>query len=104
MIESENNPNSEIAVFEGFFDYLTFRNLEREHSNCDYLILNSTVMLYKVEKKLKKYDKISLFLDNDANGNTVKARIQNQYQNVEDCSLIYHGYKDLNEWFCKKEN
>ncbi len=104
LIESENNPNSEIAVFEGFFDYLTFRNLEREHSNCDYLILNSTVMLYKVEKKLKKYDKISLFLDNDANGNTVKARIQNQYQNVEDCSLIYHGYKDLNEWFCKKEN
>ena len=103
LIESENNPNNEIAVFEGFFDYLTFRNLEREHSNCDYLILNSTVMLYKVEKKLKKYDKISLFLDNDANGNTVKARIQNQYQNVEDCSLIYYGYKDLNAWFCKKE-
>ena len=104
LIESENNPNSEIAVFEGFFDYLTFRNLEREHSNCDCLILNSTSMLYKAEEKLKGYDKISLFLDNDANGNAVKEKIQNQYQNVEDCSLIYHGYKDLNKWFCKKEN
>ena len=104
LIESENNPNSEIAVFEGFFDYLTFRNLETENPTCDYLILNSTAMFFKAEQKLKGYDKISLFLDNDANGNAVKEKIQNQYQNVEDCSLIYHGYKDLNKWFCKKEN
>ena len=103
LIKGENNPNSEIAVFEGFFDYLTFRNLEREHSNCDCLILNSTAMLYKAEEKLKDYDKISLFLDNDTNGIVVKEKIQNQYQNVEDCSLIYYGYKDLNAWFCKKE-
>ena len=104
LIESENNQNNEIAVFEGFFDYLTFRNLETENPTCDYLILNSTAMLFKAEQKLKGYDKISLFLDNDANGNAVKEKIQNQYQNVEDCSLIYHGYKDLNKWFCKKEN
>jgi len=104
LIKGENNPNSEIAVFEGFFDYLTFRNLETENPTCDYLILNSTAMLFKAEQKLKGYDKISLFLDNDANGNAVKEKIQNQYQNVEDCSLIYHGYKDLNKWFCKKEN
>ena len=104
LIKSENNPNREIAVFEGFFDYLTFRNLETERSTCDYLILNSTAMLFKVEEKLKRYDKISLFLDNDPNGNTVKVRIQNQYQNVEDCSLVYYESKDLNEWFCKKED
>ena len=60
-------------------------------------------MLFKAEEKLKDYDKISLFLDNDTNGIVVKEKIQNQYQNVEDCSLIYYGYKDLNAWFCKKE-
>ena len=103
LIESENNQNNEIAVFEGFFDYLTFRNLETENPTCDYLILNSTAMLFKAEEKLKDYDKISLFLDNDTNGILVKEKIQNQYQNVEDCSLIYYGYKDLNAWFCKKE-
>jgi 5S rRNA maturation endonuclease (ribonuclease M5) len=103
LIKGENNPNNEIAVFEGFFDYLTFRNLETENPTCDYLILNSTAMLFKAEEKLKDYDKISLFLDNDTNGIVVKEKIQNQYQNVEDCSLIYYGYKDLNEWFCKKE-
>ncbi len=104
LIETEPNPNNEILIFEGFFDYLTFRNLEKsDNPTFDFLILNSTAMLFKAEERLKKYETISLFLDNDANGKAVKARIQNQYKNVEDCSLIYHDFKDLNEWFCEKE-
>ena len=96
------NQSSEICIFEGFFDYLTFKNLEKkENSNSDYLILNSTAMFFKVEETLKKYNKISLFLDNDANGKFVKSKIYNQYKNVEDCSLIYQKFKDLNEWFSK---
>lgn len=94
------NQSSEICIFEGFFDYLTFRNLEKkENSTSDYLILNSTAMLFKVEETLKKYAKILVFLDNDDNGKFVKSKIQNQYKNVEDCSLIYQKFKDLNEWF-----
>ena len=99
------NQSSEICIFEGFFDYLTYKNLEKkENSNSDYLILNSTAMFFKVEETLKKYNKISLFLDNDANGKFVKSKIYNQYKNVEDCSLIYQEFKDLNEWFCSKED
>ena len=99
------NQSSEICIFEGFFDYLTYKNLEKkENSNSDYLILNSTAMFYKVEETLKKYNKISMFLDNDSNGGFVKSKIQNHYKNLEDCSLIYQGFKDLNEWFCSKEN
>lgn len=104
FIQSEQNPNNEIVVFEGFFDYLTFRNLEKsDNPTSDFLILNSTAMLFKTKEKLKEYDKISLFLDNDTNGKSVKIKILNQYKNVEDCSLIYHDFKDLNEWFCEKE-
>ena len=69
------NQSSEICIFEGFFDYLTYKNLEKkENSNSDYLILNSTAMFFKVEEILKNYDKISLFLDNDANGKFVKSK------------------------------
>ena len=57
-------------------------------------------MLFKVEVELKKYAKISLFLDNDANGNATKNIIQKKYGNVEDCSLFYCDFKDMNEWFC----
>lgn len=101
LIKTQKNNFDEIAIFEGFFDYLTYRNLEKEQSS-DYLILNSTSMLFKVENKLKKYDKISLFLDNDSNGKSVKSKIENQYENVEDCSLIYNGFEDLNKWYCSK--
>ena len=102
LLKNELNSFNEILIFEGFFDYLTYKNLEqKENSNSDYLILNSTAMLFKVEELLRKYQKISLFLDNDDNGELVKSKIQNQYKykNVEDCSLIYQKFKDLNEWF-----
>ena len=103
LIKNELRISNDILIFEGFFDYLTYKNLEKkENSNSDHLILNSTAMLFKVEEVLKKYDKISLFLDNDTNGKSVKEKIQNQYKNVEDCSLLYVDFKDLNEWGCKK--
>ena len=105
LIKNELNISNEILIFEGFFDYLTFKKLEKkENSNSDYLILNSTAMLFKVEETLKKYNKISMFLDNDSNGEFIKSKIYNQYNNVEDCSLIYQKFKDLNEWFCSKED
>ncbi len=59
-------------------------------------------MFFKVENELKNYHKISLFLDNDSNGKTTKENIQKSYKNVEDCSLPYAGFKDLNEWFCNQ--
>lgn len=93
----------EIAIFEGFFDYLTYRNLEKNQiPTCDYLILNSISMLFKAEEILKNYNKICLFLDNDDIGKSSKMKIQNhyKYKTVEDCSLIYHDFKDLNEWWC----
>lgn len=84
-----------------FFDYLTYRMIVKEEDSVpDYLILNSTAMLFKVKDKLKACHKISLFLDNDPNGLATKEVIQSNYQHVEDCSLFYTAFKDLNEWFC----
>ena len=104
LIQSESKITNEMAVFEGFFDYLTYRNLEKsDNSTCDFLILNSTAMLFKADETLKKYDKILLFLDNDKNGFAVKEKILKKYKNVEDCSLIYREFKDLNEWFCSDD-
>ena len=101
MIKNELDKRNEIIIFEGFIDYLTFRYLEKEgNSTSDYLILNSTAMLFKVEQTLREYNKISLFLDNDANGSSTKEIIQKKYKNVEDCSFLYRDFKDLNEWYC----
>lgn len=104
LIKNDLKMSNEILVFEGFFDYLTYKNLEKkENPIYDFLILNSIAMLFKVEKVLNEYNKISLFLDNDANGKSVSQKIQNQYKNVEDCSFLFSDFKDLNEWFCEKK-
>jgi len=101
LIPCDLNKKSEVLIFEGFFDYLTYKNIEKvENSMPDHLILNSTAMLFKVKNKLKDYDKISLFLDNDFNGKATTKMIENDYENVEDCSLFYRDYNDLNDWFC----
>ncbi|MCG2793405.1 MAG: toprim domain-containing protein [Weeksellaceae bacterium] len=101
LIKNDLNTSNEIVVFEGFFDYMTYKNLESaESSISDCLILNSTAMLFKVDKELREYFKTSLFLDNDDNGITTKEIIRKNYKNVEDCSLLYKDFKDLNEWFC----
>ena len=48
LIVNDNNLKNEILIFEGFFDYLTYRNLDKsDNSNCDYLTLNSTAMFFK---------------------------------------------------------
>lgn len=103
LIKSKENTNAEISVFEGFIDFLTYKNLlETDSDNCDFLILNSTAMLSKVQNILKDYQKISLFLDNDNSGKLTADKIRNNFKNVEDCSGIYQGCKDLNEWWCNR--
>lgn len=97
LIKSEVNPKNEVCIFEGFFDYLTYRQMHKDEVS-DFLILNSTAMFFKIEKQLEVYDKINLFLDNDLNGKSLVKSILNIYKSVEDCSLIYKNFKDLNEW------
>lgn len=103
LIKNDLNTLREVIVFEGFFDFLTYLTIKNfSNESADYLILNSTAMFFKVENELKSYQKISLFLDNDSNGKTNKENIQKNYKNVEDCSLLYLDFKDLNEWFCNQ--
>ena len=100
FIKNPKNEKNEICIFEGFFDYLNYLNLPNaQNSNSDYLILNSTAMFFKVEEELKEYLKIVVFLDNDTNGKNLTEKITGKYENVEDCSVLYWDFKDLNEWF-----
>ena len=104
FIKNLDNLKYEVCVFEGYFDFLTYLNLPNaQNSNSDYLILNSTAMLFKVEEELIEYHKIVLFLDNDLNGKNLTEKIINMYANVEDCSMFYRNFKDLNEWFIDKQ-
>lgn len=103
LIKNKSNSKKEVLVFEGFFDYLTYRVMAKvNNETADFLILNSTAMLFKADNFLEQYAKIILFLDNDSNGKATKVIIENKYQNVEDCSTLYVDFKDLNDWWIEQ--
>ena len=99
-ISSIKNHSKSVRIFEGFFDFLSFKNvenyLEKEPSN--YLILNSLSMISKIKNSLENYEKIDLYFDNDEAGNRAVEIIKNENNEAEDCRVLYSDFKDLNDW------
>lgn len=103
-ISSIENGSDSIRVFEGFFDFLSFKNVESylEKRPSDYIILNSVAMISKIKNSFGNYENIELYFDNDEAGNRAVEMIKNENQNVEDCRVLYSYFKDLNDWLIHK--
>ena len=103
-ISTVKNSSNSIRVFEGFFDFLSFKNvgdfLEKEPA--DYLILNSVSMIHNIKNSLGNYENIELYFDNDEAGNRAIEMIKNENKNAEDCRVLYSDFKDLNDWLIQK--
>ncbi|SFB90027.1 toprim domain-containing protein [Kaistella jeonii] len=100
----ENGSNS-IRIFEGFFDFLSFKNVENylEKEPSDYIILNSVSMINKIQNSIQNYENIELYFDNDEAGNRAVEMIKNENENAEDCRILYADFKDLNDWLIQKD-
>lgn len=85
-------------VYEGFMDYLSARALGiggRE----DHLVLNSVSNVARAYRHLNGYGQIKCCLDNDEAGRRTLETLRTRYgEKVSDCSGIYNGCKDLNEY------
>ena len=99
----KNNLKS-LRIFEGFFDFLSFKNIEKslENEPSDYMILNSVSMIHKIKNSLENYEKIDLYFDNDEAGNCAVEIIKNERIEAEDCRVLYSDFKDLNDWLIHK--
>ena len=91
-----------IYVFEGFFDALTFIEIN-ENFNGDLMVLNSISMYKKAKDILKNYEEIFLFLDNDSAGEKMKNEMLLDFPNAVDSSLMYKNFKDLNDFLINKK-
>lgn len=98
------NGREKLRIFEGFFDYLSFLQINTKTitANSDYLILNSVAMILKNKSILLNYNTIELFLDNDATGNKYTRIIIEEFKNAVDFRKTYSEYKDLNESIYKQ--
>ena len=97
---SRKNHSKEVRIFEGFFDFLSFKKVENylEKDTSDYIILNSVSMIHKIKKALEDYNNIELYFDNDEAGTRAVKLVKNEMKNAEDCRVLYSGFKDVNEW------
>jgi len=103
-ISTVKNRSNSIRVFEGFFDFLSFKNVENflEKKPSDYLILNSVSMISNLKKSLEAYENIELYFDNDEAGNRAVEMIKKENEIAEDCRVLYSDFKDLNDWLIHK--
>lgn len=88
-----------VRIFEGFFDFLSFKNLENflQKKPSDYIILNSVSMINRIKKELEIYENIELYLDNDHSGDQATAEIC-AISVANDCRTFYKNCKDINEF------
>lgn len=102
-----DNGTEQIAVFEGFFNYLSFQEINRNQhaplTNC--LVLNSLAFLERSRPLMERYSRIHLILDRDAAGRNQTAKaLQWDRDKYIDRSDFYQGRKDLNEWLIHREH
>jgi DNA primase len=112
-ITTVNNNATQIFVVEGFFDFLSLKVLLSKKDNSplkdltkiqtDFVILNSLSFFEKIHQQMKKYVAVNLFLDRDSSGikATRKAILSDSI--YKDQSILYKGFKDLNDKLIGKE-
>ena len=105
-ISTIKNSSENVKIFEGFFDFLSFKNVENflEKEPSDYIILNSVSMISNIKNSLRNYENIELYFDNDEAGNRALEMLKNELENIEDCRVLYSDFKDLNEYLTQQTN
>lgn len=88
-----------LSIFEGFFDFLSYLTInEKSTKQSSYLISNSLGLIEKSLLVIEKYQHVNLYLDNDEAGRKHTALLLSKAKSCRDCSFIYSGFKDFNQW------
>ena len=93
-------------VFEGFFDFLSFRVLQAmgklrlpAYGSTHYIILNSVNNLGKALREMTHVERIFTYLDNDQAGRKATETILGLYApRTVDLSFMFEGHNDLNDY------
>lgn len=83
-------------------DYLSFCTLYPNRNTESAVVLNSVNNLQKAHSLLSKYAIVNAYLDNDVAGKKTLELLRRMNLPVNDCSILYKEYKDLNDFLCRK--
>ena len=105
-----SSPSSgRVAVFEGFFDFLSLLQLcGRTVPDCDVCVLNSVTNLDKALPFILSHGYVETYLDNDEAGRKATERIRAgvlaQTGRMDDMACHYSGFNDVNDYLKAKGN
>ncbi|WP_337045433.1 toprim domain-containing protein [Emticicia sp. 17c] len=94
-----DNFQSDLLVFEGFFDFLSFIELDVYNFQANYLILNSIALLNRFD--FTPVNAIYSYLDNDKGGRNTYDKIKQLHQPkhiINASAWNFPNHKDLNEY------
>lgn len=98
---SKEPSSKNVAVFEGFFDFLSWQVMQSSKMpTCDVVVLNSVNNLHKALEYIRAHEKATCFLDNDPAGEKCYQGVRELMKGKEaiDMSDLYGEHKDLNEF------
>lgn len=100
-----DNEAQKLAVFEGFFDFLSYQILvhNQQHELTNFLILNSLSFFERSQLLMEKSASVHLYFDNDTAGKVCVAAALKRSKQYHDESHLYKGYKDLNDFLTGKK-
>lgn len=85
-----------IAIFEGYFNYLSWRILNPEATDT-VLVLNSLSLVQAAIKLSRDYFTIDLFFDRDQPGHLASIEFCRASPSAKDRSAAYDGFNDYND-------
>lgn len=90
----------EVAVFEGFFNYLSFLQIHKyfPQPQLNFLVLNSLAHFEKGRSIMEAHSTVHLYLDRDRYGQDVTQKAVGSASKYKDESSLYEHYNDLNEY------
>lgn len=100
-----DNNAEKITVFEGFFDFLSYKTLVHNQPQelTNFLILNSLSFFERSQLLMEKSRSVHLYLDNDTAGKACVAAALKRSRQYQDESHLYKGFKDLNDFLTGKK-
>ncbi len=99
-ITTIKNKAKEATIFEGFFDFLSFITIHKNHavSESDFVILNSVSFFEKGRPFMEQHESIRLYLDRDSTGQNYSHYALSLSDKYRDESSLYEHHKDFNDW------
>ncbi len=94
-----NPKDKRLKIFEGFMDFLSYLEINKNAPLSNYLVLNSTNNSNKALKRIQgNFEAYELYLDNDRAGNEATKFFIKELANVIDKRIHYKEHGDLNDF------